>query len=60
MDVDFTAKSYKLHFLLEPNGTLAGDNGVLRYVYYAVHFSMEWSKIEQTMHISGRNSNQLN
>jgi hypothetical protein len=35
MDVDFTAKSYKLHFLLEPNGTLAGDNGVLRYVNYA-------------------------
>ncbi|KAI9281212.1 hypothetical protein BC943DRAFT_382833 [Umbelopsis sp. AD052] len=29
MDVDFTAKSYKIHFLLEPNGTLAGDNGVL-------------------------------
>jgi hypothetical protein len=31
MDVDFTQKTYKLHFLLEPNGTLAGDNGVLRY-----------------------------
>lgn len=35
MDVDFTAKSYKIHFLLEPNGTLAGDNGVLRWVNYA-------------------------
>lgn len=31
MDVDFTQKIYKFHFLLEPNGTLAGDNGVLRY-----------------------------
>lgn len=30
MDVDFTAKTYKIHFLLEPNGTLAGDNGVIR------------------------------
>jgi hypothetical protein len=32
MDLDFTAKNFKIHFLLEPNGTLTGDNGVLRYI----------------------------
>ncbi|KAG2177174.1 hypothetical protein INT43_007831 [Umbelopsis isabellina] len=52
MDVDFTAKTYKIHFLLEPNGTLAGDNGVvsqnltlslysMKYIHFPAGESME-------------------